>query len=166
MQPHTGATLLVINYLVGRVKFVPKSFAGKTFYVKSEIKDGVSHRLLRVKYHLVKTVRCNPHLRELSLEVGKDWACFLKVRYDYNFEKFEFLEHRHSNVREKFELHRDSHLKASPSFTGSYRGDKNKVDHSIKGTVISDTHMIFKDTYLEYPRSRNTLIRQYDMKFI
>jgi len=164
MQPHTGATLLVINYLVGRIRFVPESFGGRTFDVKSEIFDENGKRL-KDKYHLVKTIRCNPKSRELDFEVGKDWACYLKVRYDYNFENIEFLQHRHSKAREKFYLRRDSHLKASSTFSGEYSSD-NDIDHSIKGTAVSDKNFIFKDTYLEYKGAGNKITRKYNMKII
>ncbi|MCB9812981.1 MAG: hypothetical protein H6772_01110 [Pseudomonadales bacterium] len=140
MQPHTGAVLTLISYLTESILENPLSFGGQTFDIKTTIYSS-SGSFIYYKYHLVRTVSNNQISRELDFQVGKDYICFLKVRYDSMFEKFEFIKHRHTYVHEEFTLYKDSE-----NFSGSYEDEKRR-SHTIKGRKLSKKFLEFYDTF-------------------
>jgi hypothetical protein len=163
MQPHTGAIITVINYLAPSIKLVPESFEGQTFTVQSTIYSS-SGSFLHYKYHLVRTIRYNQKARELELEVGKDYICFLTVRYDLRFEEFEFIKHRHTYVREKFRIYRNSDFKALENFSGEYVSEDGH-GHRIKGRRLTSKRLEFIDTFKD-DQNPNGVRRKYDLQII
>jgi len=163
MQPHTGAIITVINYLAPSIKAFPESFTGRTFNVRSTIYSS-SGNFLHYKYHLVRTIRHNEKSRELELEVGKDYICFLTVRYSLTFEDLEFIKHRHTYVREKFTIYRNSEFKALENFSGEYVSETGH-GHKIRGRRLTSKRLEFIDTFTDdsYP---NGVRLKYDLEII
>lgn len=163
MQPHTGAIITVINYLTPSIKAFPESFVGQTFTVKSTIYSSMGH-FLHYKYHLVRTIRHNERARELELEVGKDYICFLTVRYSAGFQDFEFIKHRHTYVREKFTIYRNSEFQALENFSGEYVSETGH-GHRIRGRRMTPKRLEFIDTFTDdsYPNGARL---KYDLEII
>jgi len=159
MQPHTGSVITVINYLVPSIKLAPESFAGQTFYVRSIIST-VSGHFIKEKYHLVRTIRNNVNSRVLELEVGKDYICFLEVRYDALFENFEFVKHRHTYVREEFKIYRNSE-----NFVGEYISEVG-VSHRIIGRKLSAKRLIFIDSFKDIHNPNKVIDLKYDLAIV
>ncbi|MBU0974272.1 hypothetical protein KKD03_01060 [Patescibacteria group bacterium] len=145
MQPHTGATIAVLTYLAPSIVSDPSSFNGQTFYVRTTILSSSGKHLYN-KYHFIKTNRHNLQSRELEFEAGKDYACFMKVRYDAKFENFEFILHRHTHVREQFTIYIDSSHKVMENFSGEYVSEAG-TNHRIKGRRYSAKRIEFEDTF-------------------
>lgn len=157
MQPHTGATIAVLTYLVPSIIKNPLSFSGQHFNVRTTIFSSDGKHLFD-KYHLIKTNRNNIVPRELEFEVGTDYACYMKVRYDAKYETFEFILHRHTSVREKFVIYIDKSLNVMENFSGEYTSEAG-TSHKIKGRRSSAKRIEFKDTFKldKYSSSETTL---------
>lgn len=157
MQPHTGAIITTINYLTPSIMALPDSFAGKTFYIRTTIYSS-SGSFLYYKYHLVRTIRHNQKARVLEFEVGKDYICFLHVRYDASFENFDFIKHRHTYVRELFTIYR-----SSENFSGEYVSESG-FGHRIEGRKMGPKRLEFFDEFKDdrYPGKKLRL--KYDLE--
>lgn len=164
MQPHTGATIAVISYLVPSIISDPLSFAGQTFYCRTTIYSSSGKHLFD-KYHFIKTNRHNIVPKELEFEVGKDYACYMNVRYDAKFEDFEITRHRHTHVREKFTMYRDSGMRMMENFSGEYVSESGQV-HRIKGRRFSPKRVEFEDSFKEDNYSHNLTVLKYVIEII
>lgn len=158
MQPHTGATVAVLTYLAPSIIENPLSFAGQTFYVRTTIYSRSGQHLFD-KYHFIKTNRHNIVPRELEFEAGKDYACYMTIRYDAKFENFEFIKHRHTHIHEKFTIYIDSGHRIMENFSGEYQSE-NGVYHRIKGRKLSAKRIEFEDTFkLDKYASSDTVLK-------
>lgn len=159
MQPHTGAVVTVLNYLAPTIKALPQSFSGRSFVVRSTIYSAGGH-FLKYKYHDVRTGRHSEGSRVLEFEVGKDYTCFLEVRYNAGFDKFDFIKHRHTYVREEFTVYR-----SSENFTGEYVSESGH-GHRITGRKLSQKRLEFHDTFRDDRFPGRTLRLKYDLEII
>lgn len=158
MQPHTGATVAVLVYLAPSILKNPLSFSGQQFDVRTTIYSRNGTHLYN-KYHFIKTGRNNIVPRELEFEAGKDYACFMKVRYDAKFETFEFIKHRHTAINEKFTIYIDNGLNVMENFSGEYTSEAG-TSHRIKGRRSSAKRIEFEDTFkLDKYSSSETLLK-------
>lgn len=159
MQPHTGAIITAINYLTPSILSEPQSFVGKTFQIRTTIYSS-SGSFLFYKYHLVRTMRHNENSRILEFEVGKDYICFLQVRYDGSFENFDFIKHRHTYVRELFTMYR-----SSQNFSGEYVSETG-FGHRIEGRKLGPKRIEFIDTFRDHRNPDRVLRLKYDLEII
>ena len=164
MQPHSGATIAVLTYLTPSIIAQPLSFSGQTFYVRTTIYSR-SGKHLYDKYHFIKTNRHNLQPRELEFEAGKDYACFMKVRYDAKFENFEFIQHRHTHVREKFTIYIDSSHNVMENFSGEYVSEAGTY-HRIKGRRFSAKRIEFEDTFKLDKYSSSEMLLKYVLEIL
>lgn len=145
MQPHTGATIAVLTYLAPTIINDPLSFEGQTFNCRTTINSRNGTHLYD-KYHFIKTNRNNIVPRELEFEAGKDYACYMKIRYDSKFEAFEFIQHRHTSIREKFTIYLDNSNRVMENFSGEYVSE-NGTNHKIRGRKFSAKRVEFEDSF-------------------
>jgi len=142
MQPHSGAVATVINYLLPTIKLAPDKFKGKSIYVRTSSYDSRG-KFSREKYHLIKTIRLNPEGRLLTFEVGKDYACYMEVRYDGSYEWFDCIKHRHTHVREKFR-----YFQGSTTIDGEYISEAGFY-HRLEGRVLNLKRVEFYDSFID-----------------
>ena len=159
MQPHTGAIITAINYLTPSIRLSPQSFVGRTLNIRTTIYSS-NGSFLYYKYHLVRTIRHNENARVLEFEVGKDYICFLELRYDSTFENFSFIKHRHTYTRELFTVYR-----SSENFSGEYVSETG-YGHSIKGRKLGPKRLEFYDTFKDDENPSRTLRLKYDLKIV
>ncbi|PJC43799.1 MAG: hypothetical protein CO039_02295, partial [Candidatus Pacebacteria bacterium CG_4_9_14_0_2_um_filter_34_50] len=161
MQPHTGATFAALVYLTPSILRDPLSFGGQIFNIRTTIYSSNGTHLYN-KYHLIETIRNNIVPKELEFKAGKDYACYMKVRYDSKFEKFEFIKHTHTTIDEEFVIYIDGSLNVTEKFSGKYVSE-TYIDHKIKGRRFNDKRIEFQDTFKLDKYSNSETVLKYVM---
>lgn len=160
MQPHSGAVAIVIKYLLPTIKLSPENFKGKTFYVRTTIRDQ-DGKLIREKTHDIKTGEYNQGSRMLKFSVGKDYACHMEVIHDGSYEWFDFIKHRHTHVREKFRF-----FQGSSTFQGDYISEAGFY-HKLEGRIQSLKRLEISDKFINPSFSRyNSLTWKYEFEIL
>lgn len=148
MQPHSGAIIAVIRNMLPIIKHTPALFAGKNFYVKTTRFDR-NYGVVQQKYHYVVCVNHNPNSKLLTMDVGRDYACYMEIRYDGSYENWDFIKHRHTYVEEKFRM-----FEGSNNFTGEYKSE-NGIYHDLKGCALNNKIVTIEDIKKEIPDFEN-----------
>lgn len=160
MQPHSGAIITVIRNMFPIIKYTPQLFSGRNFYVKTT-RFNQNYSPVQEKYHYVVCVNHNPNSKLLTMDVGRDYACYMEIRYDASYENWEFIKHRHTHVVEKFRM-----FEGSNNFTGEYKSEKG-IYHDLKGSALNNKIVTIEDIFYDVLRSKyEKVILKYQFEII
>ena len=97
MQPHSGAAITVITHLWPKLHLDEEQLQFRRFEIYTQY-------FRRTKLHSLLVERINPQSEELTLQIGKDWPCHLKIRFNPVRQEVKFLEHSHGRTQEEWRL--------------------------------------------------------------
>ena len=140
MQAHSAAAITLVNHLWPLLVLPAEQLPHRQFYIFTQY-----HR--KTKTHSLFIDRINPRMNEMEMQVGKDWACHLKIRMNRVRDEVELFEHSHTLVREKFRLFPPRRIE------GEYESEPIRgftTKHSIYGEIIdsAQTQVRFADTFI------------------
>lgn len=158
MQPHSGAAITLIAHLWPNLHLTGEDFIHRQFIVYTQY-------YRHAKFHSLLIDRINPRGEEIELQIGKDWPCHLKARFNPARQQVEFTEHSHTNTKEEWRLY--SQRLEGDYYSEPIRGFSTR--HVINADyIVSDrTQVRFADAYegdADDPRCKYNF--QYECKII
>lgn len=152
MQPHTGASITVIKFLKPIIRDHPELYANRHFYVRTTMPH-------KDKYHLISTGRFDPLSKIMHITAGKDYACYMEVSVETNWENFRFEKHRHTHIRESFRLFPGTRI------DGEYLSESG-IPHKLDGRSLTEKRIEFFDYFADEQSPTGKRLWKYEHEII